>query len=349
MDKILPLKERDQKIINNWYIACLSGELNEKPIERIIYDTSLVLFRSQGKAVALLNRCLHRAALLHEGEVINGELKCPYHGWHYNHQGDVTCVPSEGANSKPQKMCQKNFRAEERDGVIWVWMGEVDPTTPPPWHFPFFEDSGWTKYFMITDFDNEVTHLSENFMDVPHTVFVHKGWFRNKTQKEVPMTVETKNGRVLVTYNQEDDKIGGAFHFLLNPKNQPMLHTDEYIYPNITRVDYTFGDYGFIINSQNTPVSTLKCRTYTYICYRTAFLDSLLKPFMQFYTRQVIEQDVDIMKNQGKSFSYDSRENFRSTDADELHIAIERLRKWGREGNDLVFTFADKKEKTFWI
>jgi hypothetical protein len=96
-------------------------------------------------------------------------------------------------------------------------------------------------------------------MDVPHTVYVHKGWFRNKAMKKVPMSVETKNARVLVTYKQESDKIGGFFHWLLNPKRKPMKHTDEYIYPNLTRVDYTFGeDYGFIINSQNTPVSTLK-------------------------------------------------------------------------------------------
>ncbi len=33
---------------------------------------------------------------------------------------------------------------------------------------------------MITDFPNEVTNLAENFMDVPHTVYVHRGWFRDE-------------------------------------------------------------------------------------------------------------------------------------------------------------------------
>lgn len=348
------LRSRDKNIINNWYIACLSKELpKHKAISRQIYDKSYVLFRDQkGRPTCLLNRCLHRLTQMHTGSVKNGQLMCPYHGWTYDKEGNVTHIPSEGPDSKPQKaMCNKALITFEQDGVIWVWMGELPPTIKsPPWRFPHFDDPRWTKYFMITDFDNEVTNLAENFMDVPHTVYVHKGWFRDKKLKKVPMTVETKNARVLVTYNQSKDKIGGLFHWLLNPKKAPMKHTDEFIYPNITRVDYTFGDnYGFIINSQNTPVGTLKSRTYTYIAYRMAFGSKIVKPFMQFYTRQVIEQDVDIMKEQGRSLNIDSSQVFRSTDADAIHVSIERLRHWGKTGSDQLYEFEQKVEKDFWI
>lgn len=348
------LKTRDKNIVNNWYIACLSKELSNKhPIKRTIYDKSYVLFRDQsGKATTLLNRCLHRLTQLDQGKIINGELMCPYHGWTYDSDGNVTFIPSEGPDSKPKKkMCNKALPTYEQDGVIWVWMGEGEPLTQtPPWHFPFWNDDKWVKYFMVTDFENEVTNLAENFMDVPHTVYVHAGWFRNKSFKKVPMTVRTKNARVLATYKQKDDKIGGLVHWLLNPKGEPMKHTDEFIYPNITRVDYTFGDqYGFIINSQNTPVSTLKSRTYTYIAFRMAFGSKLAKPFLQFYTRQVIEQDVDIMKIQSDALKIDPTTNFRSTDADVLHIAIERLRHWGKIGSDKLYTFEETVEKDFWI
>lgn len=347
------LRARDKNIINNWYIACTSSELKEKPIKRMIYDKSYVLFRDQNKkATTLLNRCLHRLTQMDQGKIVNGELMCPYHGWTYDREGNVTFIPSEGPNSKPKnKMCNKALPTVEQDGVVWVWMGEDKPTTElPTWRFPFWDDNNWVKYFMVTDFENEVTNLAENFMDVPHTVYVHAGWFRNKSFKKVPMTVKTKNGRVLVTYKQKDDKIGGLVHWLLNPKGKPMKHTDEFIYPNITRVDYTFGDqYGFIINSQNTPVSTLKSRTYTYIAFRMAIGSKLAKPFLQFYTRQVIEQDVDIMKIQSDALKIDPTTNFRSTDADALHVAIERLRHWGKIGNDKLFQYEDVVEKDFWI
>lgn len=348
------LRSRDKNIVNNWYIACLTQELPKaKAISRTIYDKSYVLFRDEkGKATCLLNRCIHRLTQMHTGPVINGKLMCPYHGWTYDTEGNVTHIPSEGPKSQPkQHLCNKALPTYEQDGAVWVWMGEKAPNTEtPPWRFPFYDDPKWVKYFMITDFNNEVTNLAENFMDVPHTVYVHKGWFRDKSMTKVPMSVETKNARVLVAYKQEKDKIGGLFHWLLNPKGAPMKHTDEYIYPNLTRVDYTFGDdYGFIINSQNTPVSTLKSRTYTYIAYRMAFGSSLVKPFIQFYTRQVIEQDVDIMEEQSRSLKIDPITNFRSTDADALHIAIERLRHWGKIGNEQLHTFEEKVEKDFWI
>lgn len=347
------LRQRDANIVNNWYIACLSNEVDRsKAISRKIYDKDYVIFRdSNNKAVVLLNRCLHRLTQMHTGRVIDGQLACPYHGWRYDSNGNVTHIPSEGPNQREKKLCSKPLPSYEQDGCIWVWMGEDEPSEKtPPWRFPYYQDKKWVKYFMITEFDNEVTNLCENFMDVPHTIYVHQDWFRNQAYKKVPMSVETKDARVLVTYKQENDQIAGLLYRLLNPNKAPMKHTDEYIYPNLTRVDYTFEDkYGFIINSQNTPVSTLKSRTYTYIAYRMAAFNKLVKPFIHFYTRQVIEQDVDIMKEQGRALAIDPTTNFRSTDADELHIAIERLRQFGRQGSDQLNTFTDKKEKDFWI
>jgi phenylpropionate dioxygenase-like ring-hydroxylating dioxygenase large terminal subunit len=347
------LRDRDKNIINNWYILALSSEIKpNKLYERTVYDKSYVLFRDKENIVhALLNRCLHRLTQLDQGEIKDDCVICPYHGWVYAKDGKVTDIPSLGPDEKVPDMKLDVLTCYEQDGVIWGWMGEgsPDPVTPP-WRFPYANDPSWVSYFMITDFQNEVTNLCENFMDVPHTVFVHKGWFRNQAQKKVPMLVETKNAKVLVTYKQENDKIGGMFHWLLNPKNNPMKHTDEFIYPNITRVDYTFGeDYGFIINSQNTPVSTLKSRTYTYIAYKIAVGSKLVKPFIQFYTRQVIEQDVDIMRIQSRSLELDPRENFRSTHADAVHIAIERIRQYGRSNNKLLHDYTNSEEKDFWI
>lgn len=347
------LCDRDKNLKNNWYILALSHEISKDKLhERTIYDKSFVVYRNQkNQVIALINRCLHRLTQLDQGELINDCVVCPYHGWVYDENGKVVKIPSLGPEEKAPEMQLEKLNCVEQDGVIWAWMGEgeANPATPP-WRFPYANDPNWVSYFMITDFQNEVTNLCENFMDVPHTVFVHKGWFRNESQTKVPMTVETKDARVLVTYNQENDKIGGMFHWLLNPKGNPMKHTDEFIYPNITRVDYTFGDdYGFIINSQNTPVSTLKSRTYTYIAYRIALGSSIVKPFIQFYTRQVIEQDVDIMRIQSRALELDPRENFRSTHADAVHIAIERIRQYGRTNHKLLYEYEHKEEKDFWI
>lgn len=347
------LKERDADLINHWYIACLSHELGKTPIERMVYDQPLVLFRDENmKATCFPDRCLHRHTKFSMGgKVINGQLVCPYHGWRFNAEGKVSLIPSEGPDSgKIHQHCIKKFPCVEQDGAIWVWMGKESPTTEaPPWRFPFYGEPKWISYVMITDFENEVTNLAENFMDVPHTVYVHAGWFRDIKEQKVPMTVETKEGKVTVTYHQTEDKLSWVARTLLNPKNSPMKHTDQFIFPNLTRVDYWFGDNGFIINSQITPISTLKSRVYTYIAYKVEFAAKIIEPIVRFYTRKVINQDVEIMFNQGQSLKHDPICTFRSTPADEVHVAIERLRHWGEKSNPLVYTYQASKVVDFWI
>ena len=350
---IAPLRQRDELITENWFVICLSRELGNEPIGRKLYDTNFVIWRDQnGKPAAIEDRCVHRHTMISVGGwVRNGNVVCPYHGWEYDQTGHVVHIPSEGPDSKvDRKMCNLSKPCIEQDEAIWVWMGEGEPKTElPPWRFPQIENSKWVHYFMITDFNGEVTDLAENFMDVPHTVFVHKGWFRDQKGQKVPMTVETNEGTVLCTYGQEDDEFSWFAKLLLNPTGKPMQHTDKFIFPNLTCVEYYFGGNGFIINSQISPLGTLKSRVYTYIAYRVPVVGPLLRPVIGYYTRQVIEQDVDIMINQGASLTKDHVRNYRYTAADELHIQIERLRKFGAKGDEKLMTFQTKKEVEFWI
>ncbi len=363
-----PLRERDGALVDNWYIACLSSELRPgAPLPRILYDTPLALFRDgHGRAACVADRCLHRHAQLSKGTVKDGRIACPYHGWIYDARGRVVEVPSEGCARRGASLSEdghsrggrsgaslRTFPTVEQDGAVWVWMGEGEPTSKqPPWRFPYAQEKGWHSYFMITDFDNEVTHLAENFMDVPHTVFVHAGWFRNQARMRVPIRVETGEGRVLVTYAQANDSIGFTKR-MINPTGEPMVHTDLFVMPNVTRVDYGFGGRnGVVISSQMSPVSTLRTRVYTWIAYRLGSFGpvaKLVKPFMRFYTRQVIEQDVDIMANQGANLARDMSCRFHHTDADEVHRAIERLRSLGAQGDARWRTIEGQVEKEIHI
>ncbi len=361
------LRSADKGLRENWYIACLVEQLDSASDGRlatVVYELPLVLYRDENsQVVALVDRCLHRGARLSEGSCKSGKLRCPYHGWAYGKDGEVSEVPSEGPQFKKRNWKGSTLPVVEQDGAIWVWPGDSDPTlnsrtSNPPWRFPFSESRDWTGYFMVTDFENEVTHLVENFMDVPHTVFVHDKWFRRRSEIKVPITVEVGNGRVLVTYDQPKDAIGFTSK-MMNPNGDPMIHTDEFIFPNITRVDYRFGERGYVINSQCTPLGRYKTRVYTWIAYRLftgrvgQIVNRSLREAMNYYTRQVIEQDVDIMRNQGQNLQrLDERgqgQPFKSTAADELHIAVERLRELGRAEDERLLTTAWAKERELWI
>lgn len=376
--------ERCGALKDYWYVACLSTELGKKkPLGRTIFGLPIALFRdARGRATAVRDRCLHRAAALSEGVVVDGKLCCPYHGWSYDERGRCVHVPSLGDAQRggllsdvehrraglqlaPEDVgCLRTFPTREQDGLVYVFLGQTPaaPTKTPaqdPFPIPYWNHPGWVVYYMVTRFPNGVTNLVENFMDVPHTVFVHKGWFRDVRKKRVPATVERVNGSVLVTYQQAQDKLSGM-GFVMNPFGlEPMVHTDKYYVPNITRVDYTWGERsGFIITSQCTPIGPTDSLVYTAISYRLPFdlpgnlVAKAMERVLFWYTTQVITQDVDIMAAQRKGMTAGAvgrREplRFASTEADLLHADIEAYRAWlldGRRGGgpedaarDIVF------------
>src|SRR5262249_15004630 len=153
------------------------------PIARVVLEQPLVLWRADGgRIVAMEDRCAHRNAPLSKGAVFDGALGCPYHGWVYNAEGRCIAVPSEGERPPAVRCRVPAFAAREQHGLVWVWMGDGPPTSDP-FPMPYWDTPGWGTYFMVTEFANEVTHLVENFMDVPHTTFVHRGWFRKRSHR----------------------------------------------------------------------------------------------------------------------------------------------------------------------
>ncbi|MGV3619504.1 MAG: Rieske 2Fe-2S domain-containing protein, partial [Archangium sp.] len=337
-----------------WYVACLSSELPKKKLlSRRIFDTPLVLFRDEaGTPAALFDRCLHRNARLSAGDCFDGKVGCPYHGWVYDASGACVEIPSLGPSQQgathdeglQQRPCDvgrlRTFATKEQDGLVFVFMGDdVKAARKPPFRVPKADDRDWTHYFMVTRFPNGVTNLVENFMDVPHTVFVHRGWFRERKLRQVPATVARTEDDVLVTYEQEHDQLSGA-GILFNPTGAGMTHTDHFIAPNVTRVDYLWGERsGYIISSQVTPIAPMESLVFTSISYRLPIdaprnlVARGLRRFMKWYTTQVITQDVRIMQTQREGLTNaPGALNFTSTEADLLHADIEVLRGWLREG-----------------
>ena len=337
----------------NWYIAALSKDVGtKKPYASTIMEEPLVLWRDDGGTVtAVIDRCLHRNAPLSEGDIAGGCIRCPYHGWSYDSAGRCTLVPSEGEEQRPRPDRKlETFPVIERDGFVWVYLGTPDRATEkPPFSFPSIGD-GWDSYTMVTRFAGDVTDLVENFMDVPHTAFVHSGWFRKATNaKEAEAIVERTGDAVLVEYFQPDDSIGFTKR-LFNPDNVPMTHTDRFFMPNVTRVDYGWGPKrGFIITSQITPIDPTEAIVYTAITFRFGPLNRIARPLLPPYTRVVINQDVRIMEKQTANLNRFGTRRFHGTAADVIHRSIEALRDHALRGERDAPPRPATKRIKFWM
>ena len=320
----------------HWYVAALSSEVTAtRPLARTLMEEPIVLWRDgEGRAVAMIDRCLHRNAQLSKGDLFDGKIGCPYHGWTYDSAGACVHVPSEGPGACDLRRQLETFPAREHDGFVWVYLGTRKLAEQrEPFRFPE-RGRGWSSYVMVTRFDGDVTDLVENFMDVPHTAFVHRGWFR-KGSTGVPAAadVERTEHSVLVTYDRPDDAIGFTKR-LLNPDGAPLEHTDRFFLPNCTRVDYRWGERRhFIITSQITPVTRDTAIVYTAITFRFGALTRLARLLLPLYTRIVINQDVRIMANQTANLRRFGGRRFHGTEADAIHEAIEELRAHALAGS----------------
>lgn len=328
-----PMRAAAGRLREHWYAAALVGEVRaDKPVLRTILGERIALWRGpDGAPRALHDRCLHRNASLAGGVIVDDELLCPYHGWAYDQDGVLTRVPSAGPDGAQALKCKlEAFPTCDKYGLVWVWMGARKAPSRDPFPIPHHGEPGWDGYYMVTPFENDVTNLVENFMDVPHTVFVHEGWFRTRAKKRVDAIVERTPDSVLVTYDQPKDSIGFTGK-ILNPEGLPLVHTDKFYLPNNTRVDYIFGDEAraFVITSTSTPVSERESLVFTYICYKFGRVGNrLARRLLPAYTRKVIQQDVEIMANQGESLRHHGAPVFTHTEADALHVHIEALRDW---------------------
>ena len=130
---------------NHWYAAATVDELGDVPIGRAICDRPMALFRDRSGAVVALNdRCPHRAAPLHLGQLEDGGLRCPYHGLLFDSAG--LCIHSFHGGSG-EGLRTPAYRTAEKWGFVWVWIGtagRADPALIP--NLWYMDHPEWSSF-----------------------------------------------------------------------------------------------------------------------------------------------------------------------------------------------------------
>ena len=111
-----------------WIPALLSADLPQPigdPLRVTLLGERLVAFRAIDGRVGLIERnCAHRCADLFFGRNEEGGLRCTYHGWKYDLQGNCVDMPSEPTETNfKDKVRLTAYPVRERAGVLWAYMG----------------------------------------------------------------------------------------------------------------------------------------------------------------------------------------------------------------------------------
>lgn len=159
-------------LLNCWYQAAWSYELDNAPVARTLLNTSILVFRQGGGVSAILDRCPHRFAPLSAGKFKDGIIECGYHGLAFDGTGRCVRNPHGPITSA---MRTRSFPSAERHKAIWVWFGDeerADDSLIPDLSFiDRMPDDRRVLMHMPTLANYQL--LTDNIMDLSHADYLH--------------------------------------------------------------------------------------------------------------------------------------------------------------------------------
>jgi nitrite reductase/ring-hydroxylating ferredoxin subunit len=162
-----------------WQPVCLSADLNDLPKPVRILGEDLIAFRDgRGRAGLLFLRCSHRGTSLEYGRVEERGLRCCYHGWLYDVDGNVLEMPLEPANNPFLKQIQHPcYPVREFGGLVFAYMGPPEKIPEFPVYDVWQRAGGQLKARMGPRVGGPVNcnwlQAEENLMDALHTFWLH--------------------------------------------------------------------------------------------------------------------------------------------------------------------------------
>jgi phthalate 4,5-dioxygenase oxygenase subunit len=161
-----------------WIPAAQSSELmaDGDPLRLMLLGEKLIAFRdSAGRIGVMDHRCPHRCASLFFGRNEEGGIRCIYHGWKFDVDGNCLEMPNVAPHQRFEpKVHAKAYRATERAGLIWVYMGtRVAPPALPAIEATLLEAHELQSIFIQREC-NWMQAL-EGDIDTSHFSFLHVG------------------------------------------------------------------------------------------------------------------------------------------------------------------------------
>lgn len=158
---------------SGWFRVATSDELPRGKVAVFrINGGEVVGFRDElGKAAIVDPFCPHLGAHLgHGGRVVEGALRCPFHGLRFDVGG--ACVGTEYPGDPDVKLTLRTWPVVEQLGCLFVY-AERDADSPV-WELPKYDTEGWTEpVTKVLTLRGHVQDVAENSVDFGHFAAVH--------------------------------------------------------------------------------------------------------------------------------------------------------------------------------
>jgi vanillate O-demethylase monooxygenase subunit len=175
----------DKALRSFWHPVAWAEDVAADPVGTELLGEALVLWRTDAAIMAALDRCPHRGTKLSLGEVVDGDVVCPYHGWRYGPNGACRFIPQLATESSiPSRAALEMVRCAERYGIVWAALEEPVAMIPdfPEWEDPDYAHVACRAY----TWSASPGRMLENFTDFGHLGYLHDGLLGMRDDLVVP-------------------------------------------------------------------------------------------------------------------------------------------------------------------
>ncbi|MDH3233886.1 MAG: aromatic ring-hydroxylating dioxygenase subunit alpha [Alphaproteobacteria bacterium] len=317
---------------NHWYAAALSAEIGEAPFARRICDEAIVLFRTaSGELAALEDRCAHRHAPLSMGSLKGEAIECCYHGLRYGSDG--RCVHVPGQAQIPPRLRVRSYRAIDRHGWVWLWIGDAEAADPdgiPEFHW--FDDPAWSGFQLYFHVEAATQLFVDNLLDLSHVAFTHRNSIGAASAADADADLDTMvdgdvvRGRRALKNVEPGPFIGGWGNFAGS-----IDRTSTYIWrpPSNIEIRAEFADAGnkitIMVINPITPETATTSHFWIGWARDFALDDEALTEGAKTQNTQVIMEDVEVIEAQQRVIADNPGLRAVPINADRAVVAVHKV------------------------
>jgi nitrite reductase/ring-hydroxylating ferredoxin subunit len=223
-------------MIDHWHPVLRSKELQDRPVAVQLAGHFVALFRTRtGVLSALVDECPHRRMRLSCGEVVGDRLRCRYHGWTFDADG-------QGESPATPKMhaCVTSYDVTEAQGAIWVKSRHSTPS------FPRFDVDGYLPICVLRHRAPAPLELVvDNFCEIEHTPTTHAVFgYDLARMPEVSVRFETTDSMVRVINLGPSKPMGWLLSLMIGIRKSYLFNDDwtTYFSPVYSVYDHWWSD-----------------------------------------------------------------------------------------------------------
>jgi 5,5'-dehydrodivanillate O-demethylase len=160
-----------------WYPIAFEEDFDTVPAKTVrLLSEDWTLYKTpSGKYGIIGEKCAHRRASLTYGVVHEDGVRCGYHGWKFDFDGQCVEQPAEADNQNfRDRVKMKSGKAQTMGGMVWVYVGP-DPAPELP-RFDVFVKDG-IRDVGYTTIPCNWLQIMENSVDPHHVEWLHGYYF----------------------------------------------------------------------------------------------------------------------------------------------------------------------------